>query len=56
MFRFLIETFYRFTFLSFSCFGLLLGTLKWDDFVPQNFKYPSSKRGMKNQLPSLGDH
>ena len=48
--------FYRFTFLSFSCFGLLLGTLKWDDFVPQNFKYPSSKRGMKNQLPSLGDH
>jgi hypothetical protein len=29
---------YGLTFFHFSCFGLLLGTLKWDDFVPTNFQ------------------
>jgi hypothetical protein len=42
---------YGLTFSHFSCFGLLLGTLKWDDFVPTNFKCPTSKRCVKNQFP-----
>jgi hypothetical protein len=30
-------------------------TLKWGDFVPKNSKSACSKRGLKNQLPSLVD-
>ncbi len=47
---------YGLTFFHFLCFGLLLGTLKWDDFVPTNFKCPSSKRCVKNQFPGLVGH